>query len=266
MTAPVTNDTTNTPNTSNTANSTTNSRTSLATNFQTFLTLLTTQLQNQDPTSPMDSNEFTQQLVMYSQVEQQIDTNAKLDSLVALSANQTTNLAMSYLGKNIIMSDGTGQLMGGSCTWTYGLGTPAANTALTIKDAQGNVVFSKTVDPKDNTAGTHDFKWDGTTNSGDTAPNGLYTLVISAITEDGKAVTTSVASRAGVTGVDLSGSSPQLVLGTGEVPLSSATLVTYPVAISDDGNDSSDGDGDSDSGDSGGSGASDSSSDTSKTN
>ena len=99
---------TNSTSTTSTTSSSSTARTSLATNFQTFLTLLTTQLQNQDPTSPMDSNQFTQQLVMYSQVEQQLSTNDKLDSLIALGSSQSTNLAMSYLGKNVVLSDGTG--------------------------------------------------------------------------------------------------------------------------------------------------------------
>jgi flagellar basal-body rod modification protein FlgD len=215
-----------------TSSSTTNSSKTLASNFQTFLTLLTTQLQNQDPTSPMDSNEFTQQLVMYSQVEQQIDTNSKLDSLISLSGNQTSNLAMSYLGKNVVLSDGTGQLYGGTADWTYGLANSAQSTTLTIKDADGNVVYSKTAATADNTAGTHDFKWDGTKNNGETASAGLYTLTVSATAADGTAIKTSIASKVGITGVDLSGSSPQLIVGTGEVPLSSVSLVTLPVSSS----------------------------------
>ena len=228
MTTAVTNNTTNTTNTSTTANS----RTSLASNFQTFLTLLTTQLQNQDPTSPMDSNQFTQQLVMYSQVEQQIDTNSKLDSLVSLSTNQASNLAMSYLGKNVVLSDGTGQLYNGNAEWTYGLSNGAQNTTLTVKDADGNVVYSKTADATGNTAGTHTFAWDGTKSNGETATDGLYTLTVSATGSDGKSVTSSIASRAGVSGVDMSGSTPQLIIGSGEVPLSSVTLVTMPVSSS----------------------------------
>lgn len=224
MTTAVTNNTTT--NTTSTTSTTSTDRTSLASNFQTFLTLLTTQLQNQDPTSPMDSNQFTQQLVMYSQVEQQIDTNSKLDSLIGLSNNQSTNLAMSYLGKNVVLSDGTGQLTSGSASWTYGLSNAANSTTLTVKDANGKVVYSTTADAQGNTAGTHTFKWDGTDASGNTLSDGLYTLVVTPTATDGTTIKTSIASKATVSGVDLSGSTPQLVLGTSEVPLTSATLVT----------------------------------------
>lgn len=224
----------NATNPANTADvsKTANSSKSLASNFQTFLTLLTTQLQNQDPTSPMDSNQFTQQLVMYSQVEQQIDTNSKLDSLISLSNNQTTNLAMSYLGRNVVLTDGTGQLYNSTAEWSYGLANSAKSTILTVKDANGNVVYSKTAAAADNTAGTHSFKWDGINNNGDKAADGLYTLTVSSTATDGSSIKTTVASRAGVSGVDLSGSSPQLVIGTGEVPLSSVSLVTLPASSS----------------------------------
>src|ERR1700748_2840526 len=76
----------------------------LSGNFDTFLQLLTTQLQNQDPTSPMDTNQFTQQLVEYSQVEQQIDTNTNLQSLITQGGTQNAAYAPSYLGKNVTVS------------------------------------------------------------------------------------------------------------------------------------------------------------------
>src|ERR1700686_3335504 len=77
----------------------------LAGNFDTFLKLLTTQLQNQDPLSPMDSNQFTQELVQFSQVEQQINTNTSLASLIALTKTQSSANAVSYLGKTITITD-----------------------------------------------------------------------------------------------------------------------------------------------------------------
>jgi flagellar basal-body rod modification protein FlgD len=213
--------------TTNTSTSSSNSSQQLAGNFQTFLKLLTTQLQNQDPTSPMDSNQFTQQLVMYSQVEQQINTNDNLTKLLSLTQNQTNNLAMSYIGKNIVLSDGTGQLTNGAANWTYGMDNIAANTSLTVKDSNGTVVYSKTMSaPADNTAGTHSFAWDGKDLNGNQLSDGLYSLTVSSTAKDGTAVKTSIASKAQVGGIDLSGTSPQLVIGSSEVPLASATLIT----------------------------------------
>src|SRR5665213_1167428 len=80
--------------TSGASSSGSSSALSFTSNFNTFLTLLTTQLQNQDPLSPMDTNTFTQQLVSFSEVEQQIDTNNNLQNLIQL---QTANEAISAL-------------------------------------------------------------------------------------------------------------------------------------------------------------------------
>src|ERR1700712_4732508 len=82
----------------------------LAGNFNTFLTLLTTQLKNQDPLSPMDSNAFTQQLVEFSQVEQQIDSNTNLKTLISQGQSQGTAMATTYLGKKVTITNGQAAL------------------------------------------------------------------------------------------------------------------------------------------------------------
>src|SRR5215471_20872951 len=82
----------------------------LSGNFSTFLTLLTTQLKNQDPTSPMDSNQFTQQLVMYSQVEQQISTNDNLKTLISQGTSSAATMAAAYLGKKVSVTTGNASL------------------------------------------------------------------------------------------------------------------------------------------------------------
>lgn len=219
--------TTTNPVTTPTAGTTTGDQTAaqkqLSTNFDTFLQLLTTQLKNQDPTAPMDSTQFTQQLVAFSQVEQQISTNQNLQTLISLGQSQSSNLAMTYLGKNIVLTDGSAVLSNGAADWTYGLDSDAASTTLTVTDASGNTVYSAS---GETTSGTHSFAWDGKNNVGNQLPDGTYTLNVSSTAGDGSTVTTSVASKGLVSGIDLSGTAPQLVIGTTEVPLSSATVVT----------------------------------------
>ncbi len=224
MTTPVSSSTATTTTTS--SSSSNDAMSQLSGNFDTFLKLLTTQLQNQDPTSPMDSNQFTQQLVMYSQVEQQIDSNKNLQSLITSVQGQSNNLALNYLGKNVVLSDGTGQLSNGAAQWTYGLDNAAANTVFTVKDSNGNVVYSSQGSAADNTAGTHTFSWNGKDMNGNQLSDGLYTLTLSSTANDGSTVQNTIASKALVSGVDLSGTNPQLVIGSSEVPLSSVTLVS----------------------------------------
>src|SRR5450631_1343962 len=129
----------------------------LSSNFSTFLTLLTTQLKNQDPTSPMDSNAFTQQLVMYSQVEQQIDTNTNLKSLISQGTSNAAAVTTGYLGKKVSITNGSASLSGGAANWTYNLATDAAGTQLSITDANGKIVYTGA---GETASGNHSFSWD----------------------------------------------------------------------------------------------------------
>src|ERR1700756_327832 len=124
----------------------------LSGNFSTFLTLLTTQLKNQDPTSPMDSNTFTQQLVMYSQVEQQINTNDNLKTLISQGTTNAAAMAATYLGKKVSITNGNGSLTNGSATWTYSLDTSSATTQLAITDTNGQTVYTAN---GETTSGSH---------------------------------------------------------------------------------------------------------------
>src|SRR5579871_5565125 len=108
MTTPVTS--TGSTTTSTGTSSSNDALSGLSSNFSTFLTLLTTQLKNQDPTSPMDSNQFTQQLVEFSQVEQQINTNSNLNTLITQGQTQIGAYATSYLGKSVSITNGNASL------------------------------------------------------------------------------------------------------------------------------------------------------------
>jgi len=194
----------------------------LSGNFNTFLTLLTTQLQNQDPLSPMDSSQFTQQLVEFSQVEQQINTNDNLKSLISLSQNQSNAFAMNFLGKSVVLSNGEASLTGGAANWTYGLNSASSATQLSVTNSAGKVVYTA---PGETASGVHEFVWNGTDSNGNQLPDGAYTLSVSTTNSDGSSVTTSVASKGTVSGIDFSGSVPQLVIGSIEIPVAQATLI-----------------------------------------
>jgi flagellar basal-body rod modification protein FlgD len=199
------------------------SQSQLATNFDTFLLLLSAQLKNQDPLEPMDSNEFTQQLVQFSQVEQQINSNKNLESLIALTKARSASDAVSYLGKTLTLTDGTAALMGGQANWAYGLDNDAATATLTILDARGRPVHTA---PAETSAGLHSFTWDGIDSGGAALPPGAYLLMVTARTADGASIATRVASQGVVGEVDLTGSEPILMIGPLGVPISKATLIS----------------------------------------
>ena len=209
MVAPVS----STPPASSTAADTSSAASQLSSNFSTFLTLLTTQLKNQDPTSPMDSNTFTQQLVMYSQVEQQIDTNNNLQTLISQGTTTASATASTYLGKKVSVTNGNASLSGGTATWTYNLGTASATTQLAITDTNGQTVFTAN---GETTSGDHAFTWDGKDMNGNQLADGTYKLSAVAADSAGNTVTTSVAS-AGTVQPDRHGSQqlhPKLVVGS----------------------------------------------------
>ena len=194
----------------------------LSGNFSTFLTLLTTQLKNQDPTSPMDSNQFTQQLVMYSQVEQQITSNDNLKTLIAQGTSNAATLAAGYLGKKVSVTTGNASLSGGAANWTYNLSGNAATTQLSVTNASGKTVFTTT---GQTTSGNSSFAWDGKDNNGNQLPDGTYKLTVTAADLAGNTVTSSVASVGTVTQIDMTGNEPQLIVGHMELGLGDIAAV-----------------------------------------
>ena len=188
----------------------------LSGNFSTFLTLLTTQLKNQDPTSPMDSNTFTQQLVMYSQVEQQINTNDNLKTLIGQGTTNAAAMAATYLGKKVSITNGNGSLTSGAAAWTYNLDTASATTQLAITDAKGQTVYTAT---GETTAGNHSFTWDGKDINGNQLADGTYKLTVTAADSASNKVTSSVASAGTISQIDMTSGTPQLVVGNMELGL-----------------------------------------------
>ena len=211
----------NTP--SSTSTNSPDAMSQLSSNFSTFLTLLTTQLKNQDPTSPMDSNQFTQQLVMYSQVEQQINTNDNLKTLIGQGTTNAAAMAGTYLGKKVSITNGNASLMSGTANWTYNLDTASATTQLAITDAKGNTVFTTT---GETTAGDHSFTWNGKDLNGNQLADGTYKLTVTAADSASNKVTSSVASAGTISQIDMTSGTPQLVVGNMELGLGDIAVLS----------------------------------------
>jgi flagellar basal-body rod modification protein FlgD len=197
---------------------------SLASNYQTFLTLLTTQLKNQDPLSPLDTNQFTQQLTQMTGVEQQLLSNQLLQQLVTANQSSGLNDAVGLIGKTATASGGAATLTSGSASWPYTLAGPAASGTVSVLNSGGTVVWSGPLSALN--AGSNTFTWNGKDSSGTQETNGgTYTLKITAADTSGQpvAVTSGVSGQVsaaqqvnGVTMVTINGV---------QVPLSSITAV-----------------------------------------
>jgi flagellar basal-body rod modification protein FlgD len=213
---------------SSTTSSNTASRNTIADNFDTFLSILTTQLRNQNPLDPLDTNQFTQQLVQFTGVEQQLQTNDFLEALLMNTQEGFRADAVSYIGKQVTASGQTGELKDGGATWAFNAESTVANATVTIKDARGSVVYTETGSLA---AGPGNFLWDGIGTDGNRRPDGVYTIEIRGTNVAGSTVNVSTSSVGIVTAIDFSGDEPMLTVGRNKVALSDVTdvrLVTPP--------------------------------------
>ncbi|MBU1304479.1 MAG: flagellar hook assembly protein FlgD [Alphaproteobacteria bacterium] len=211
---------------SGTASSTSAARSGIADNFDTFLNILTTQLKNQNPLDPLDTNQFTQQLVQFSGVEQQLKTNDFLQTLMLAGQNTAKSDAVSYIGKEVTSSGKTGELTDNDAVfWAYSAEATAANSTVTIKDKNGQVVYTQT-GPIASGAGT--FRWDGKGSDGNIKPNGVYSIDIQGKDANGKDVKISTASIGLVTAVDFTSDVPVLTVGSRRVAITDVTDVRIP--------------------------------------
>ena len=205
--------------TSSSSSSSVIDRTTIANNFDTFLQLLTTQLKNQNPLDPLDTNQFTQQLVEFSGVEQQLKTNDFLSSLVQANANTTNSNAVNYIGKTVTASGVRSELVNGKAQWNFSV-DDAATVTVNIKDENGNTVYSEQGAMQ---AGSGTFTWDGKDNQGNVKPDGTYSISMQAVTAEGKTINVSTETTGTVTGVDFTGSEPVLLVGKSRLILSGVT-------------------------------------------
>lgn len=204
-----------------TSNSTATSN--LAENFDTFLTILTTQLQNQDPLSPLDTHEFTNQLVMFAGAEQSVKQSGLLEDLIDLNKSNEAIGAVSYLGTTVEIEGNTFNYEDGdNPELAYELSQNAQNAAIQIFDSFGRLTKIEEVP---NTSGRHTFTWDGTNDLGQDVSPGQYSFLIGAV--DGNDVpvpaTTFISGR--VNGIETSNGNTTLDIDGVSVPVESVRSI-----------------------------------------
>jgi len=186
-------------------------------NFDTFLTLLTTQLKNQDPLAPTDTNQFTQELVSFSQVEQQIKTNSQLATLLNNEASAETISALPSIGRTIEYQSNQGALQNGSATFSYTLPSTAAKATINILDSTGNIVASAQGDPS---AGKHSFTWNGQNASGLKLADGTYTLQVLAVDAKNQPIAATTTATGTIDNVSVVNNAPTFDVSGISVPFS----------------------------------------------
>ena len=212
----------------------------LASNFETFLSLLTSPLKNQDPLSPVDSNQFTAQLTQMAGVEQQLLTNELLKSLVAAQGGGDLASASNYIGKDATAAWSATKFKDGKADWSYEVASNADSVKLEVLDGSGNVVWSGDAPAK--TTGVHEFSWDGEATTGnDGQEDQVYTLKVIAKNAAGGAIDAQVLTRGRITGVEMYEGQAYLTVGNSILPLSSVialeearTAETTPPAEEDE--------------------------------
>lgn len=205
-----------------TSQKTASSAATLSDNFDTFLTLLTTQLQNQDPLEPMDSSEFTNQLVQYSNVEQSIQQNANLEKMISMFQTQGLTTATGYIGKEVTALTDTAYHTDSGANWIYSLESQADTVNVVVTDASGKTVYSGTGETG---SGEHEFVWNGRDANGNPLPEGFYTLQITAKAADGTEIPNDIYLRDKVTSVEVANGQPVLVVGGMPVTLDQLAIV-----------------------------------------
>lgn len=187
-----------------------NTSTKLSADYNTFLKLLTTQLQNQDPMAPMDTTQYTQQLVAFSGVEQQITTNSKLDSLISAQQSGGISNLLGYIGKDVELNSSQMVLNGGSATFSYTLPDVASSSTITIQDSDGKIV--RRVEGATN-LGKHSVAWDGKDDNGNQLASGVYTVSVTASNTNGGVLKPTITTSNTVTGIQTTSNGLMLSLG-----------------------------------------------------
>jgi flagellar basal-body rod modification protein FlgD len=194
---------------------------SLTSNMNDFLKLLMTQLQNQDPTTPMDTSQFTTQLVQFASVEQQVNINTGVQSLIQLAQSNNVLQSSALIGKTVTAS--TSQISLQNRTGNIQFGTPAAEpVAITVTDSTGATIAQASLT---SVAGQNTWTWDGRDSSGQQRPDGSYTVTMNGGAAGGTPSAIPFTVTGTASGVIVQNNIEQVQLGQLTLPVSAIRSV-----------------------------------------
>lgn len=200
------------------------SQSQLVENFDTFLQLLVAQIQNQDPTSPTDTDAFTQQLVQFSELEQSIQSNDNLETILSSIESQNAASIVSYIGQTVSAQGAATTLNNGQAVFNLETNELVPEASITIRSSNGAVVFdgTQTLQP-----GSNQFIWDGVGSDGQQFPDGgTFNISVSGENTAGNFANISSNINGVVDGVDFTGNTPSLRIGEATIPLTAVTSVS----------------------------------------
>ena len=203
----------------------------LSKTYDNFLLLLTKQLQNQDPLSPMDTAQFTEQLVSFASVEQMIQQNSKLDKLVALQSSTNAYAAANFLGTDVAVASDKIMLEDGKVRFDYTLETNAGKAVLNIYNSNNQLVMLMDANK---TLGTHKAMWDGTDYFGKKLPDGAYRVAVTYEDTLGKPYTADITSYGTVDGAEIVNGKVLLNIGDLRIPLEDVTRIIQAASSEDE--------------------------------
>jgi flagellar basal-body rod modification protein FlgD len=194
-----------------------------------FLQLLMTQLAYQDPTAPVDSQQFAAQLAQFSQLEQLTQMNENLQSsqstnlILAQSVNNT--MAASMIGRSVTAYGNQVELIDGDqASLNYNLGGAAQTVEITIKNSSGTVV--RTIEAGPQASGDQQYTWDGLDNDGNALPEGVYTFSVAGKTGAGLDVQSTTYTCGIITGVSYTQGMPEFLVGSIQIGLGDVYKIT----------------------------------------
>ena len=192
---------------------------------ETFMKLLVAQLEHQNPLSPMDNNQFTQQLAQFTSLEQLQSMNANLSAL--MQAQTTTNglQAATLIGKQVQAQANTMHVpkQGEATPFQYTLAAASDKVQIDVLDQAGNT--TRTINARDQKAGPQTLTWDGKDAVGKPLPAGDYHFQVTATDKAGKPVAVEESLQGIVEGVTYDGNHPYLIVGGNRVELSAITNI-----------------------------------------